>query len=110
MKIIWSEQAMEAVADTAGYILDNFGKNASQKFIRKIKKAATLLLCNPHTGKIESGLDDVAATYRGLLVTKINKLIYSLYITCIYSTQRIHITSSTIFFNFICIYSCQFIF
>ncbi|MBR4677251.1 MAG: type II toxin-antitoxin system RelE/ParE family toxin [Bacteroidales bacterium] len=78
MKIIWSEQAMEAVADTAGYILDNFGKNASQKFIRKIKKAATLLLCNPHTGKIESGLDDVAATYRGLLVTKINKLIYRL--------------------------------
>lgn len=78
MKIIWSEQAMEAVADTAGYIMDNFGKNASQKFIRKIKKAATLLLCNPHTGKIESGLDDVAATYRGLLVTKINKLIYRL--------------------------------
>jgi len=78
MKIIWSEQAMEAVADTAGYIFDNFGKNASQKFIKKIKKAATLLLCNPHTGKIESGLDDVAATYRGLLVTKINKLIYRL--------------------------------
>ena len=49
MKIIWSEQAMEAVADTAGYIFDNFGKNASQKFIRKIKKLCRILSVSINT-------------------------------------------------------------
>ena len=35
-----------------------------------------MLLTNPNIGKIEPDLEDMAATYRGFLVTKINKLIY----------------------------------
>lgn len=76
MNIIWSEQAMEAIADTTEYIFENFGRKSSLKFMRKIEKAAAMLQSNPNIGKIESDLDDMSVTYRGFLATKINKLIY----------------------------------
>lgn len=76
MKIIWSEQAMVAIADTTEYIFENFGRKSSLKFIEKIKQAAAMLIKNPNIGKIEPDLDDMTATYRSFLATKINKLIY----------------------------------
>ena len=52
MNIIWSEQAMEAIADTTEYIFENFGRKSSLKFMRKIEKAAAMLQSNPNIGKI----------------------------------------------------------
>ena len=94
MKIIWSEQAMAAIADTVEYIFDNFGRKSSQKFMQQIKKSADMLLRNPTIGKIEPDLEDMPMTYRGFLATKINKLIYrtddndNIYISVFWDCRR----------------------
>ncbi|MBO7595781.1 MAG: type II toxin-antitoxin system RelE/ParE family toxin [Bacteroidales bacterium] len=76
MNIIWSEQAIDAVASTNEYIFKTFGKTASDKFMNKIIKASVWLESNPKIGKIEQDLDDLPSTYRSFVVTKINKIIY----------------------------------
>ena len=86
---------MEAIADTTEYIFENFGRKSSLKFIEKIKQAAAMLIKNPNIGKIEPDLDDMAATYRSFLATKINKLIYRVMMTAIFMCRFFGIVAAT---------------
>lgn len=76
MKVIWLEHAEQAMHDTEEYILQEYGEDASERFMREIKNVAYLLEDMPQLGHFESLLSDYPQGYRSIVVSHLNKLIY----------------------------------
>ena len=76
MKVVWMEQAEEALNQTAVYITGVFGKKASERLLREVYHIGCLLENNPHMGVMEPLLAHRATTYRSIVVNRLNKLVY----------------------------------
>lgn len=75
MIVIWSEKAENTLKQTADYILEKFGENNRNNFIKEVYKIVKLLETNPNLCKIETLLVDFPE-YRSIVVNFLNKIIY----------------------------------
>ena len=76
MNVEWTPQARSAVIETMIYIEETFGTKAMSDFADAIAESEMYLARDPYMFKIEPLLESCADTFRGLLVKKINKIIY----------------------------------
>lgn len=76
MIVIWSEKAENTLKQTADYILEKFGENNRNNFIKEVYKIVKLLEKNPNLGKIEPLLVDFPEMYRSIVLNFLNKIIY----------------------------------
>ena len=64
MRIVWSDDAIESVDNTADYIEDNFGVNRSMEFYDEVQEQADSLLQFPRKGPIDEDLKGGKYEYR----------------------------------------------
>ena len=76
MKVVMTAFAGQQIRQIARYIGREFGKKYRKEFLDKIKEARQLLAANPNLGLVEPLLSDYPKTYRSLVVTRLNKMIY----------------------------------
>ena len=76
MEIIWADEAFRVWQDTIDYIVEEFGVQAAEKFYKKTEEWQDVLSSSPMAGKIEPLLNNRSHTYRSIVITKQNKLIY----------------------------------
>ena len=84
MIIRWSRKAQTQQNQVAEYIYNEFGEKALRDFYIKLDKIETELLSFPELGKVEPLLAHRSRVYRSIVVTKKNKLVYSIEADCIY--------------------------
>ncbi|MBO4550492.1 MAG: type II toxin-antitoxin system RelE/ParE family toxin [Bacteroidaceae bacterium] len=78
MKVTITGFAKQQIRETARYIQMEFGRKYRNIFIHKVQDVRRYLAINPHLGPIEPLLSDCPTTYRSVVVTKLNKMIYSI--------------------------------
>ena len=83
MIIRWSYKAQKQQDAVADYIFGEFGGLALRKFYQKIDKVEAELVEFPEMGKVEPLLADRKKVYRSIVLTKKNKLVYSVDKDCI---------------------------
>ena len=76
MKVNFSEKAEWRIDDTAVYVKAEFGRRAEQEFKGKVRNVVRLLRRNPYLGPIEPLLSELPGTYRSVVVTNMNKMVY----------------------------------
>lgn len=76
MKVVWMEQAEDALSRTAEHIRDRFGKKVADRLLGTVYHMGCLLEDNPHMGSIEPLMAHRAITYRSIVVNRLNKIIY----------------------------------
>ncbi len=76
MKIVWGEQAVERINETADYIQKEFGVVRCVQFLENVQKEADSLLLQPKKGQIEPILRKSKFEFRRLIVENLNKMIY----------------------------------
>ena len=76
MRILWSDEAVESVDNTADYIEDNFGLIRSIAFYEEVQEQADSLLEFPMKGPIDDGLKGGKYEYRSLGIGELSRLIY----------------------------------
>ena len=76
MRVVWMEQADEALSRTASFISNKFGKRASSKLMKEVYHIGCLLEDNPYMGAIEPLLAELPKTYRSIVVNRLNKIVY----------------------------------
>jgi plasmid stabilization system protein ParE len=76
MKVVWTEQAEEALNKTVTFIHDEFGYNAARRYVKSVYNVGNLLASNPHLGHLEPLLADLTIGYRSIVVNRLSKLIY----------------------------------
>ncbi len=84
MNVEWTPQARSAVIETMIYIEELFGTKAMLDFADAIAESEMYLARDPYLFKIEPLLESCVDTFRGLLVKKINKIIYRIDNNCVY--------------------------
>ena len=93
MEIIWAEEAFRAWQDTIDYIVEEFGVRAAEKFYKKTEEWQDVLSSSPKAGKIEPLLNNRSRSYRSIVITRQNKLIYyiedeTIFIVDFWDTRR----------------------
>lgn len=93
MIVRWSYKAQKQQDAAADYIFEEFGSIALREFYQKIDDIETELVSFPQIGKIEPLLSHKARSYRSIVLTKKNKLIYTIeenyiYIHAMWDTRR----------------------
>ena len=93
MEIIWAEEAFRAWQDTIDYIVEEFGVRAAEKFYKKTEEWQDVLSSSPKAGKIETLLNNRSRSYRSIVITRQNKLIYyiedeTIFIVDFWDTRR----------------------
>jgi len=93
MEIIWAEEAFRAWQDTIDYIVEEFGVRAAEKFYKKTEEWQNVLSSSPKAGKIETLLNNRSRSYRSIVITRQNKLIYyiegeTIFIVDFWDTRR----------------------
>lgn len=93
MEIVWAEEAFRAWQDTIDYIVVEFGAHAAEKFYKQTEKWQDVLSSSPLAGKIEPLLNNRSRSYRSIVITKQNKLIYyieneTIFIVDFWDTRR----------------------
>ena len=83
MNIRWAHKAQKQQKQVAEYIYLEFGEKALRDFYNKLDKIETELLSFPEFGKIEPLLVHRSRVYRSIVITKKNKLVYSVEADCI---------------------------
>ena len=83
MIIRWSYKAQKQQDAVADYIFGEFGERALLKFYQKIDKVEEELIEFPELGKIEPLLAHRKKVYRSIVLTKKNKLVYTIDKDCI---------------------------
>ena len=83
MIIRWSYKAQKQQDAVADYIFGEFGESALLKFYQKIDKEEEELIEFPELGKIEPLLAHRKKVYRSIVLTKKNKLVYTIDKDCI---------------------------
>ena len=76
MRIIWSDEAIESVDNTADYIEDEFGVNRSIEFYDDVQEQADSLREFPMKGPIDDDLKGGKYEYRSLGIGELSRLIY----------------------------------
>jgi plasmid stabilization system protein ParE len=72
MKVIWMEQAEEALNRTVKYICSQFGSKASKRLLKETYSTGCRLEENPYLGSIEP----LMAHRRPIVVNRLNKIVY----------------------------------
>ena len=93
MIIRWSHKAQKQQNQVAEYIYNEFGEKALLDFYNKLDKIETELLSFPELGKIEPLLTNRSRVFRSIVITKKNKLVYSIEadyirVTAMWDTRR----------------------
>jgi plasmid stabilization system protein ParE len=93
MIIRWSYRAQKQQDAVADYIFKEFGTLALREFYQKIDKVETDLVEFPEIGKLEPLLAHRKKLYRSIMLTKMNKLIYTInndyiYVHAVWDTRR----------------------
>lgn len=83
MIIRWAHKAQKQQDAVAEYIFEEFGVLALREFYHKIDEVEDELVKFPKTGKLEPLLAHRKKEYRSIVLTKKNKLIYSIDKDCI---------------------------
>ena len=76
MRIIWSDEAIESVDNTADYIEDEFGVNRSIEFYDDVQEQVDSLRVFPMQGPIHDDLKGGKYEYRSLGIGELSRLIY----------------------------------
>ena len=76
MKVVWSENARQAMRNNVTYIAQQFGKRSKMKFLEEVKRAVELLQNLPDIGHLEPLLSECTTQYKSLIINKYNKLVY----------------------------------
>lgn len=76
MKVIWHDQAKDALRKTAAYIRKHFGFQVRENFRNEIDKVQVLLTSNPYMGLKEPLLEDQPVEYRSFIINRLNKIVY----------------------------------
>lgn len=76
MKVIWMEQAEEALNRTVKYICSQFGSKASKRLLKETYSTGCRLEENPYLGSIEPLMAHRKTTYRSIVVNRLNKIVY----------------------------------
>ena len=76
MKVIWHDQAKEAVRKTAAYIRKHFGFQVRESFRNEVDKVQVLLTSNPYMGSEEPLLANQPVEYRSFVINRLNKIVY----------------------------------
>ena len=76
MRVTITGFARQQIRETARYIQIEFGRKYRDIFLQKVQNIRQYLAVNPHLGPIEPLLSDCPVTYRSIVVTKLNKMIY----------------------------------
>ena len=76
MKVTITDFAKRQIRETARYIQMEFGRKYRDIFMHKVQNVRQHLSVNPHLGPVEPLLSDCSTTYRSVVVTKLNKMIY----------------------------------
>ena len=84
MNLRWSYKAQKQQDAAADYIYQEFGEGALRKFHLKIDEIESKLVEFPEMGKKEPLLKHRTILYRSIVITKKNKLIYSVKKDCIF--------------------------
>lgn len=93
MKIIWTESAQKSQDAAAAYIFNEFGAMPLIDFYKNLDEIEEDLSDFPELGRIEPLLQDRSKSYRSLIATKYNKIIYyvdddKIYIVDFWDTRR----------------------
>jgi plasmid stabilization system protein ParE len=93
MKIIWTESAQKSQDAAASYIFNEFGAMPLIDFYKNLDEIEEDLSDFPELGRIEPLLQDRSKSYRSLVATKYNKIIYyvdddKIYIVDFWDTRR----------------------
>lgn len=93
MIIRWSYKALKQQDAVADYIFKEFGALALRKFYQKIDEVEDKLIEFPQLGKLEPLLSNRKKEYKSIVLTKKNKLVYTLdkgfiYVHAIWDTRR----------------------
>ncbi len=93
MKIIWTESAQKSQDAAAAYIFNEFGAMPLIDFYKNLDEIEEDLSDFPELGRIEPLLQDRSKSYRSLVATKYNKIIYyvdddKIYIVDFWDTHR----------------------
>ena len=83
MIIRWSYKAQKQQDAVADYIFKEFGDLALRKFYQKIVTIEEKLVEFPEMGKLEPLLAHRKKVYRSIVLTKKNKLVYTIDKDCI---------------------------
>ena len=102
MRIIWSDEAIKSVDETADYIEDNFGIGRSMEFYDEVQKQADSLLQFPKKGSIDDDLKGGMYDYRSLGIGELSRLVYridgeTIRILYLWNTRRNPITLRSMF-------------
>ena len=76
MRIIWLDEAIESVDNTADYIEDEFGVNRSIEFYDDVQEQVDSLRVFPMKGPIDDDLKGGKYEYRSLGIGELSRLIY----------------------------------
>ena len=93
MKIIWTESAQKSQDAAASYIFNEYGAMPLIDFYKNLDEIEEDLSDFPELGRIEPLLQDRSKSYRSLVATKYNKIIYyvdddKIYIVDFWDTRR----------------------
>ena len=76
MIVVWMQQAEDALNCTVKYINGQFGRKAAERLLREAYHIGSLLEKNPHLGAIEPLLTHRSITYRSIVISRLNKIVY----------------------------------
>ena len=76
LKVIWHDQAKEALRNTAKYIRERFGIQVRENFRNEVDNVQKQLMNNPYMGPEEPLLADKTIKYRSFVINKLNKIVY----------------------------------
>ncbi len=97
MRIIWSDEAIKSVDNTADYIADNFGVDRRIEFYDEVLEQTDSLVQFPQKGPVDEDLKGGKYEYRSLGIGKLSRLIYridgeTIRILYLWNTRRNPIT------------------
>lgn len=76
MRLIWADEAIESVDNTADYIEEQFGVERSIQFYDEVLSRADELETYPKLGPIDEDLSGGQYEYRSLGIGELSRLIY----------------------------------
>ncbi len=93
MKIIWLSDARKGLLSIGKYIQKEFGVQRRLKFTEQVRKTESLLLDNPHSGKIDPLFTERTYLYRSVVINGLSKLVYrvdgeSIYVVAFWDTRQ----------------------
>ena len=76
MRVIWHPDARNRLRQTAIYVLTEYGRRSSAKFIKEVYRSERLIARFPNLGPAEPCLADAPVLYRSIVVNHLNKIVY----------------------------------